>query len=742
MISLVGALKDLVIAQAEGKAITAHPAFEDPGGQPVGTLDLNLGRLAGVNPNSGLSGKGGGGRIKQSSAGRHLEAYGGDQAIDWVMNCARFVGDTVANADFHFEPEGAQDTPEPGDSITAPPGLKKLLEVPNPYMDYIEMMELMIIDLLLVGNAYWFKWKTNAAGQPLALYRLAPPYVEVETKPWGIGSYIYQIPNHDKLEIDPANIIHFKLANPDPKNPFYGVGLLSGAGRAADTELALTDTEASYYENHAMPSVVVESARRIPRDVFRKVKQQLRARMQGSHNAGELLVLEAGLTLGSVAPNAMEAEFAALAKMSRNRIFSWFRINPKLLGISDEGSAAESLPSLQRQFDMKTARPLMNKIQRKLSKQLANAWNVDYVIDYEYQLGPEEQAKLGQVFGPLPGIRVNEIRKIAGLPPLTGKDKEIGEMILNLPGEEGGDGSPGNPTEEGFPDPNLAGEKGRPPNPSNTKAFPKNGKLPVGAKARPAGKAVSEVLAALEALEQVSEGKASTDPGTPSEDALAPRREADVNDASAFLTGELGTAADSLRKHLLLELSEGKALTDSDVVSKLRNSGGWKAFQKNIEEAYAQSVAKVVQSALVHQSDQGTIPADEIDEQAIVDSNIKDIPGVVKTLKDRLANALKEAKGPDATEEDLESALLLALTNWQTSQAASVALTTNTHAYNEGTLAVAESAGKKTVLVSDGTDSDAECAAANGQEWSISKARKNLSEHPRCRRAFVPLETT
>jgi phage portal protein BeeE len=70
-------------------------------------------------------------------------------------------------------------------------------------------------------------------------------------------------------------------------------------------------------ENHAMPSLAVQSDRRVPRDVFKKIRAQLRARTQGSRNAGELLVLEAGLKLAAVAPNASEAAFADRSRACR-----------------------------------------------------------------------------------------------------------------------------------------------------------------------------------------------------------------------------------------------------------------------------------------------------------------------------------------------------------------------------------------------------------------------------------------
>lgn len=467
-----GRLQNFLRVQAEGKALGTHPAFMDPG-TPVGVTDLNI-----IN-RAGRSGKP---AISQREAMRHLEAYGGNQAIDWVMDCVRFTADTVASAEYHFQKQAPPNSLITDAVRVAPPEmLGRLLDQPNPYMDYTEMMELLVIDYLMVGNAYWFKWQTNSAQQPLALYRLAPGHMKVVPGKWGIEGYEYSVPGMDKMLMGLDEVIHFKLAN--PHNPYYGLGLIQGAGRTADLELALTDSAASYMENHAMPSMTVTTDRRVPRDVFKKLRAQLRARTQGPRNAGELLVLEAGLKLDSVAPNAQQAGYGELSKISRDRLFAWFRMSPKLIGIMDEKGGADKIADAQRIFDDKTARPLMNKFQRKITHELTQAWGVDYHIDYEYQMPPEDLAKLGAAFGLLPGVIVDEVRRFAKLPPHP--DKTIGEMTLNLPGADAGTGQPGDPTRQGFPDRNLPTEPGRPPNPENTRAFPKAGEpMPAGAEAK------------------------------------------------------------------------------------------------------------------------------------------------------------------------------------------------------------------------------------------------------------------
>ena len=105
-------------------------------------------------------------------------------------------------------------------------------------MDYEELIELLVIDLLLVGNAYWFKWRTNEKGQPLALYRLAADsskVILVGPRPAWATSTPCPAPasasrpdpaeRHDPLQA----LIH---------SPYYGLGIVQGGGRPLDLELA------------------------------------------------------------------------------------------------------------------------------------------------------------------------------------------------------------------------------------------------------------------------------------------------------------------------------------------------------------------------------------------------------------------------------------------------------------------------------------------------------------------------
>jgi hypothetical protein len=135
---------------------------------------------------------------------------------------------------------------------------------------------------------------------------------------------------------------------------------------------------------------------------------------------------------------------------------------------------------------------------------LTQAWDLDYAIDYEYQMPWRTRARLVSNFATIPGVTVDEVRKYAGLGPHP--DKTIGEMTLNLPGEDAGTGQPGDtPTSNGFPDRNLPAR----PAARRSSRTPSRSRAPAARCRRTAGPqgledeetmTLDEVLARLDAL--------------------------------------------------------------------------------------------------------------------------------------------------------------------------------------------------------------------------------------------------
>jgi HK97 family phage portal protein len=722
---------------AQGKAIPAHPALMDRS-TPIEVVDLGE-RTRKRGP------------MSQGEAGRHLNAYGGkEDAIDWVMDCVRLYCDAASNAPWHLEKKGKklrrQDEPADEGEL-GPIALYNLLDQPNPYMDYEELVELLVIDLLLVGNAYWYKWRNNDKGQPLAIYRLAPPYVKVVPGDMGIVGYEYKIPDigqRDPLKIVPDDILHFRL--PNPHSAYYGVGVVQGGARSLDLELALTDHQANYFEKGTNTSMVIQSDRRIPKDVFKKLQAQLRGRYAGHRNAGEMMILESGLTAQSVAPDAAKAQFQQMSNLSRDRVMAMFRVHPKLLGIV-AADGTDKVSDAQRNFDNNTLAPFFTKLSKRVTRALTQAWDVDFKIDHRYRLPKEDQVKLAGDFAAIPGVQVKQVLEFLDLPP-TG-DKEIDELVLNLPGDNG---VPGN-TRQGFPDQPLPGEPGRPPVGQNTAAFGTVGggnrpDLVPGSRARRPSekKSLDSLLTELNLLE----GKAKVTFEEPPpvrvaapDDPLARRRPAEIDAIAADLRKDLQDAGHLLERELL-DVVEGKAFNANNLRSRLRRSEAWRNFQQRVAAALEAAAKRGLSRAASMWSGAGRTPEDDIDYESIAREIVYRQGGVreiVNNQRDRVAKKIADALAAGGGAAEAEAAVREAISVWRDPQAETIALTEAVHAFNEGTLVVAELTGAEQVYVIDGDENDQPCIDANGQVWAIEHARQNRLEHPRCRRAFLPMNS-
>lgn len=421
-------------------------------------------------------GRGGGSRFAAASAKRQLESYasGTDKAIDWVADCMGVIAETAAHADWHLEDYEGNTTPRSRAEAEksqrlADPWLVQLLEEPNGYQSWEELLELFVIDRFITGDGFLYKRGDDGRGRPLQVLRLAPQYVEVVPGKDGelISHYEYKTPGSSAVKIQPERVIHWKGVN--PHDEYRGAGVIAMGPRVFDSEIALTDTKASYYENGARLEGVLEAEQAINDSQASKLRRQFAGIYAGAKQAFQVAVLGRGLKYKPIQSDAQKAEFGEMSNQSRDRILALFRVPKALLGLSTETSSTTGPGEERRNFDNKRMRPILDTLQTLLTKELTSEFALILKIDYEYQMPIEEQFKLGGEFAKVPGVMVLEVRERFNLPPLRSvmedeqKAKEIEELVLNMPGE--------NDNASGVKDQPLPGEKGRPPDPDNTATF-------------------------------------------------------------------------------------------------------------------------------------------------------------------------------------------------------------------------------------------------------------------------------
>lgn len=415
-----------------------------------------------------------GSRFAAASAKRQLEAYGSgtEKAMDWVADCMGVIAETAAHAKWHLEDYEGNTTPrnraeaEKGARL-ADPWLVQLLEEPNGYQSWEELIELFVIDRYITGDGFLYKRGDDGNGRPLQLLRLAPQYVEIVPGQNGelIESYEYKVPGQAPINIAPERIIHWK--GPNPHDAYRGAGVIAMGPRVFDGEIALTDTKASYYENGARLEGVLEAEQAVSDSQAAKLRRQFAGIYAGARQAFQVAVLGRGLTYKPIQSDATKAEFGLMSDQSRDRILALFRVPKAMLGLTSETSSTTAPAEERRVFANTRMRPILDTLQTLLTRELTSHFGLCFKIDYEYQMPIEDQFKLGGEFAKVPGVLVKEVRSQFNLPPLVSvmedesKAKEIEELVLNMPDPLGAD-------KGGVPDQPLPGEKGRPPKPENT----------------------------------------------------------------------------------------------------------------------------------------------------------------------------------------------------------------------------------------------------------------------------------
>lgn len=421
-------------------------------------------------------GRGGGSRFAASSAKRQLEAYGSgtDKAIDWVADCMGVIAETAAHAKWHLEDYDGNTAPRTRaeaekSARLADPWLVQLLEEPNGYQSWEELIELFVIDRYITGDGFIYKRGEDSQGRPLQLLRLPPQYVEIIPGEHGelVSHYEYRTPGQSPVKIPPSKVIHWKGAN--PHDAYRGAGVIAMGPRVFDGEIALTDTKASYYENGARLEGVLEAEQAINDSTAAKLRRQFAGIYAGAKQAFQVAVLGRGLTYKPIQSDAKRAEFGEMSNQSRDRILALFRVPKVMLGLPIDTSSTTGPGEERRNFANTRMRPILDTLQTLLTRELTSYFGLILKIDYEYQMPIEDQFKLGGEFAKVPGVLVREVRDQFNLPRLTAvmedekKAKKLEEMVLNMPGE--------NDNASGVKDRPLPGEPGRTPDPANTATF-------------------------------------------------------------------------------------------------------------------------------------------------------------------------------------------------------------------------------------------------------------------------------
>lgn len=608
--------------------------------------------------------------------------------------------------------------------------VRTLLERPNPYMTEFEFWELAVTMLTICGRSHWWKERANDGSiiglWPLRPDRMEPRFGDPTTGNPLLLGWDYSLETTTYI-LQAEEVLTFNYCDPGDETGGIvgGLGPLQVLAREVDTDNEATGFVYHTLKNAAVPGVVISTKRPLQKEDAQTLKDSFMQRYGAMHR-GEPAIIDADSTVTPLAHTMSQLEFPNLRDVSESRIAAVIGTPPILVGlkIGLDRSTFSNVQEARRFFAETTLSIMWRRLSDQINLDLGNPklgviakgeiarFDTSHVTALE-QARVDRQARW-QTALTAGAIMVDEFRVECGLDPLPDgvgqvflRSVTVTEVLLadaGKPPTPVPPPPPPAPVEPGEPDPTA-----EPPAPAPAPAKPPKSLAGAQAKGQPDPRAIER-----RHLRRVDEMTAEFAPLLAHEYAAQGKR----------VVGRLFRA-------------EPKGIEAKGIGDNL--------IQPDDEQAVSVIVAKIHGAAIAAGADDAAATLGLEDYQPG--------PRLTQTILERLANnivAINDTTRADVRRivgqgieagtpyTEIAKALTGLYDETYSGRSKTIARTETTNAYNLSSLGTYQANGITQVLVYDG-DYDPECAAADGQTWSLADADANPSEHPNCVRGFSPI---
>lgn len=281
------------------------------------------------------------------------------------------------------------------------PIISKLLHNPNPSLNTFDLLETLVTHLYISGNAYL---NFTAYNNQLECYVLRPDRVKINTGSNIVPlSYEYIVDKtKTTFSVDQENfkspICHIKFNN--PLNDFYGLSPIETAQYSMEQHNQCLEWNKSLLENGARPTgalVLNGNTAHMTDEEFDALKSQLKSQFSGSQNAGQIMILEGGITWQEMSINPKDMDFIATKNSSARDIALALDIPPQMLGIQGDNTYA-NFSEARLAFWEETIIPLSEKIMQALTRWINVNLDEDVKLKINYDKITALQEKRQQMY--------------------------------------------------------------------------------------------------------------------------------------------------------------------------------------------------------------------------------------------------------------------------------------------------------------------------------------------------------
>lgn len=286
---------------------------------------------------------------------------------------------------------------------------------PTPF----EWKEQVLVHLLLHGNAYCAHLY-GGAGQIVGLLPVHPLAVTVDMQPDGSKLFTVSLADGTRRVLTSQQLTHIPALSTDGVT---GLSPIAVARNVFGTSLAGDRAAARMFSNGAMVSGIVTPEEDLTAEEATTIKNDLRQRVQGGANAGDIAVINRKLKFDKWSMSAEDAQFLQSRAFQVEEIARFYGVPPHLLMQTEKQTSwGTGVQEQNRGLARYTLEPWTTRIQERLSRLLTGGKKCEF--DYSAFVQPDPETEIGLLIDQVDAglLTINEARKIRNLPPLPGGD--------------------------------------------------------------------------------------------------------------------------------------------------------------------------------------------------------------------------------------------------------------------------------------------------------------------------------
>lgn len=314
--------------------------------------------------------------------------------------------------------------------------LMPMIEQPNEFEGYSTFMHKVVTEMVLMGNAVI--WKLRFHKQ---LVVIPTEYTSIRFDENNkIDKYLINTSITDEfarafggniLEVDPSDIIHIRL--PNPNSMLWGLSPFVPGRKTILFDRYSSEYLLNFYLKQANPGPVLEMGKEANERSALRFLKSVENRWTGRQNQRRTMLLPKGITAKNLTQSLAEQELREHIKLNRETIRAILLIPPHELGIQESGSLGSKETEFQlRNYWESSLMPKQKLIADSFTTAFMQGLGEKYFFKFDNSDVPalkvDLQAKAAVATSMLSTLTLNEVRsEVWDAEPLEGGDETPGQ---------------------------------------------------------------------------------------------------------------------------------------------------------------------------------------------------------------------------------------------------------------------------------------------------------------------------